>query len=65
MGMGHAAPRSTPGGRRPATLLACMAGDWRVPDVSINTSRGPLGTGRRGFRCERGKMGVSAREDKL
>ena len=59
MGMGHVAPRSAPGGRRPATLLARMAGDWRVPDVGINTPRGPLGTGRRGFRCESSQMGVS------
>ena len=64
MGMGHVAPRSAPGGRRPATLLARMAGDWRVPDVGINTPRGPLGTGRRGFRCGSGQMGVSTREVK-
>ena len=59
MGMGHVAPRSAPGGRRPAALLARMAGDWRVPDVGINTPRGPLGTSRRGFRCESSQMGVS------
>ena len=64
MGMGHAAPCSTPGGRRPATSLARMEGNRRVPDVGISTSRGPLGTGRRGFRCERSEMGVSSRKDK-
>ena len=64
MGMGHAAPRSTPGGRRSAALLACMAGDWRVSDVGVNSPRRSLGTGRRGFRCESGQMGVSACENK-
>ena len=61
MGVGHAASGTVTGGGWSTTLLACVGGDRRGPDVGLHFARRPLDPGRSGFRYRQGEMGFFTR----